>query len=525
MNAFVILPDQLFDDKFSLEIIEQCDEIYIIEDPFYFSAYTYHRSKIILHRASMRSYYKMLKRKYGQKKKSGYELDKLIENTHGNFLGGAKKNPYIRYVPFDKIPSGSSFLDYLSGIKMQVNMFEPASVHAWGDKLFNAKFEGLTIKFYDSPNFFVADPKKYFKKGKRHKLDAFYKKMRKEYTPKLNPGGKPIGGKWIYDSENQESAKDMIKHKIKEPEGVNLSLDDPEFKKAIEYSRKFKTIGEIARYPINSTEAKYYLNNFLKKKLKHFGKYQDAILVQKKYTSNLFHSILSSSLNIGLLYPTEVIDEVIKYWSKRKKSISIASVEGFVRQILGWREYVHAMYVVNPQYPNLNLFNSKRTLSDALYKGETGYLPVDIVVKKFLATGYAHHIERLMIMNSFMLMQEIHPALVVRWFMEMQIDSAEWCMWSNCSGFAYQDDGLIASRPYFSTSNYWLKMSNLDDKDPVVKESAEKWDTLYYSFINNNKTKLRKLYFVSGWVAAWDKKSASEKKQILEKFAKNKIYV
>lgn len=522
MNAFIILPDQLFYDKNSIDIISLCDEIFIFEEPFYFTGYTYHRSKIILHRASMRYYYKMLKTKFGQKKKSGEDLQILIENTSGEFLGGAKKNPFVRYIPFDKIQT--NYIDYMSKYKLQVNMFMPASINIWKDKLYNAKFNGLPVKFYESPNFYLDDPGKFFNTGKRHRLDAFYKKMRKIYTPKLNPKDKPYGGKWIYDKENQISAKDI---NVKIPPEIILSVEDKEYTKAIEYSKKFKTIGEVCRYPITYEEAKSLLNYFTKSKLKNFGKYQDAILIEKvgksgeESSSNLFHSMLSTSINNGLLSPVYVVNKVVDFWSKRKKIIPIASIEGFVRQIF-WREFIHGLYVVNVNYPDLNHFDSKRGLSEHFYNATTEYYPVDIIINKFLKTGYAHHIERLMIMNSFMLMQDINPKKVVKWFMEMQVDSAEWCMWGNCSGFSYQDNGLVSSRPYFSTSQYWLKMSNLSKDNKVIKESADKWDTLYYTFINKNKEKLKNIYFVNSWVNYWEKLDNKEKNEILNRY---KVYI
>ncbi len=215
-----------------------------------------------------------------------------------------------------------------------------------------------------------------------------------------------------------------------------------------------------------------------------FGDYQDAILANENF---LFHSILSPLLNIGLITPEEVVKKAIK--TSEKKEIPINSLEGFIRQIIGWREFIRGVYIVKGQKQrNSNFWKSKRKLNQSFYNGRTNITPIDTVIKRITKYAYAHHIERLMILGNFMQLSEIDPNDVFRWFMEMFIDAYDWVMVPNVYGMSqYADGGLMSSKPYISSSNYIKKMSNFKHD-----YWCEIWDALFWSFIYKHQKVLKK---------------------------------
>jgi deoxyribodipyrimidine photolyase-related protein len=216
-------------------------------------------------------------------------------------------------------------------------------------------------------------------------------------------------------------------------------------------------------------------------------------------------------MNAGLLTPKEVIDEVLKA-KEKDTDIPIASVEGFIRQVMGWREFVRGIYQnYSDEEESKNFFGHKRKLTKDWYEGTTGILPVDDAIKKANEFGYCHHIERLMILSNIMLLSEIHPHEVHRWFMEMFVDSADWVMGPNVYGMGqFSDGGLFATKPYVSGSNYVLKMSDYKKDD-----WCEVWDGLFWRFIGNNKTFFSKNPRMNMMVKLLEKMDAGKKKKLL----------
>jgi deoxyribodipyrimidine photolyase-related protein len=206
-----------------------------------------------------------------------------------------------------------------------------------------------------------------------------------------------------------------------------------------------------------------------------------------KGESFLFHSILTPMLNIGLINPDYILDRTIEEFNKR--NLPVNSVEGFVRQILGWREFIRVVYSHKGVYQRTNNhFQYARKIPAAFYNGTTGIVPIDDVIKKVNEHGYAHHIERLMIVGNFMLLCEFDPDEVYRWFMELFVDAYDWVMVPNVYGMSqYADAGLMSTKPYISGSNYILKMSNYEKGN-----WCEVWDALYWLFIIKHKNAFAK---------------------------------
>ncbi|RYZ51601.1 MAG: cryptochrome/photolyase family protein, partial [Proteobacteria bacterium] len=231
--------------------------------------------------------------------------------------------------------------------------------------------------------------------------------------------------------------------------------------------------------PTDRQGARLWLEDFLENRFSNFGPYEDALPAHSPF---VFHSVLTPFLNTGLLTPSEVIKAALA--RAKANSIPINSLEGFVRQIIGWREFVRGIYHnFGAQQERTNFWNHRRKLSPHWYRGDTGIPPLDATIQKCLRYGYAHHIERLMVVGSLMLLLEIDPQEAHRWFMEMFIDSADWVMGPNVYGMAiFSDGGIFATKPYICGANYYRKMGNFE-----AGEWQDGVDGLYWSFIEKHR--------------------------------------
>lgn len=229
-------------------------------------------------------------------------------------------------------------------------------------------------------------------------------------------------------------------------------------------------------YPTDHAGAAAWLDGFVRERLASFGDYEDAISTAHDV---LFHSVLTPMLNVGLLSPRQVIDAVIAQAGR----VPLNSLEGVVRQVIGWREFVRLVYLTRGRGQHTrNFWGFTRDIPAAFYDGGTGIGPVDHVVRQVLRTGYCHHIERLMILGNFLLLCDIHPDVVYRWFMELFVDAYDWVMVPNVYGMSqHADGGLMTTKPYISGSSYVLKMSDF-------KKGAwcAVWDALYWRFVNRH---------------------------------------
>ena len=265
------------------------------------------------------------------------------------------------------------------------------------------------------------------------------------------------------------------------------------------------------QFPITPETSAEWLTHFCRDKLDNFGKYQDSIDGQGR--NFLFHSCISPMLNTGLLTPMQVITTVRDYYIAHKATIPIAAYEGFMRQVIGWREYQRYIYLyAGDKMRNSNIFNNTKRLNKAWYDGTTGIKPVDDAITMAFRDGYLHHILRLMVVGNIMNLTGIHPHDVYKWFMEFSLDSYDWVMVGNVYSMAlWADGGLTMRKPYISSSAYILKMSTYT-KGPW----CETWDNLFHGFIDRNADELLKTYY-AGLVRAWKKKSSSHKRSIMAK--------
>ena len=320
----------------------------------------------------------------------------------------------------------------------------------------------------DLKGFFKADKKKFFQ-------TSFYKNER-ERLDVLMEGKDPVGGKWTFDTENRNKYP-----KNGNPPQLLFPENNEYYEEAKEYVYKnfadnYGEIGDQQLYPITFQESKQWLKQFLERRFKGFGTYEDALFTGENY---LHHSVLTPILNIGLLSPQYILNEVLTY--SKEHDTPINDVEGFVRQIIGWREFIRGVYgAVGVQERTRNYWKFKRKIPKSFYDGSTGIKPIDDCIKSLLKTGYNHHIERLMVLGNFMLLCEFDPDEVYQWFMEMYIDSYDWVMVPNVYGMSqFADGGMMSTKPYISGSNYLMKMSNYQKG-----EWQEVWDGLFWRFMH-----------------------------------------
>lgn len=446
-KLFLIFPDNLFE---KIDKLNNCDVI-LIEHPIFFTNFNFHKSKLVLHRSSLKFYEDYLKK---QNIKTEYFESEYKKSELENFL---KKYDQIELY---------NFINH--ELKKEIEQI--------------IKKLNLNLKIHENPQFLLKQQDlDEIKINKKILFYSFYIKLRKKLKI-LVKNEKPIGGKWSFDSDNREKITDeniLPKNYYTPKENKFVK----EAKKYIEknFKNNYGTIDNFF-YATTFDTAKKWLDDFLKNRLKNFGKYQDAIL---KDQNLLFHSILSPMLNIGLLTPDYIVEKTLDYSKKNK--VPINSLEGFIRQIAGWREYVRVVYEkVGEKQKSKNFFGFRKKVPETWWKAETGILPIDNTIKKVLDSAYAHHIERLMILGNFMLLSEFKPNDVYKWFMELFIDAYDWVMIPNVYGMSqYSDGGMITTKPYISSSNYVLKMSNY-----TKNNWCNIWDKMFWDFLKNNKKKL-----------------------------------
>ena len=379
---------------------------------------------------------------------------------------------------------------------------------------------GIPYSVQDSEHFLTRrqDIKDIFAGKKQYLMETFYRFMRKKHDI-LMEGNKPAGGKWNYDASNRRRYDDAVPI----PEPIVFGNDVAEITEMI-HNAKVKTFGEIQPealiWPVNRSQAVRALNNFLINRLPHFGTYQDA-MTRKSWS--VFHSRLSFALNTKILHPLEVIHAAVDTWKKSSNVIGIQQIEGFIRQILGWREYMRGMYwALMPEFANFNFFNHTQPLPRFYWDGQTKMTCLKAAIGQSLKHAYAHHIQRLMITGNFALLAGVHPDEVDAWYLGIYIDAVQWVEITNTRGMSqYADGGIIATKPYVASANYIHSMSDYCqechyDYRAGYGQRACPFNSLYWDFLNCHRSKLKKNPRVALMYRTWDRKDGSEKEKILK---------
>lgn len=445
----LIFPHQLFEQHPALQKKRQ---VFLVEEWLFFRQYNFHQQKIMLHRSGMKFYDSYLK-------EQNYKVDYIDTTDERNDI-----RKLIAYLSQQKVTS-----IHIADV-----------VDCWLTKRIRSACKKHSIKLtvYASPSFMntmdeVAD---YFSKKKTYFQTDFYIHQRKLRKILLEDYNKPTGGKWTFDADNRmKFPKKEIVPEIHIPKASNYIAEATQYVQQ-HFPQNYGSAEAPHFFVATFKEAEDWLSDFLKNRFEKFGMYEDAIVADENI---LHHSVFTPMLNTGLLTPQQIVDAVIKYAEKYNTPLN--SLEGFIRQIIGWREFIRIVYErEGSKQRTTNYWKFKRKIPKSFWTGTTRIAPIDITIKKVLQTGYCHHIERLMVLGNFMLLCEFDPDEVHRWFMELFIDAYDWVMVPNVYGMTqFADGGIMTTKPYISGSNYLMKMSNYEKGD-----WQQVWDGLFWRFMH-----------------------------------------
>lgn len=468
-QAHLVFPHQLYPEHLANH--EKTHYI-LIEDDLYFRQYPFHAHKLILHRASMQ-----------------HHEHQLINQGHvTTYLETSHTTPSMAQLAHILTEHNIKHITY----------YDPTDdwlTTRLTELLTNQNIAATT---HESPNFCTTTQQihAYFDTHGARQHD-FYIWQRKRLGILLD-GDQPTGGKWSFDHENR---KKLPRGYVPPP--VEWPAQNERVTEAISYVQSnFPDAPGLAhaekfRYPVTRDDALGCLEDFLESRFAHFGPYEDAISVKH---AEIHHSLLTPALNIGLLDPLEVVDAALK--CADKKDIPLASLEGFVRQVIGWREYMRATYILwGRKMRSQNVLGHTRQLGPAWWDGSTGLEPIDRTIERLVGTAYSHHIERLMLLGNIFCLLRVHPDEVYEWFMAMYIDAYDWVMVPNVyamSQFACGD--MITTKPYVSGSNYVKKMS-----DYGAGEWRDIWDGLYWTFVRDHRAVFESNHRSRMMVSLWDR--------------------
>ena len=483
-KLFIILGNQLFHQQHINKY--KSDHVFFMAEDYGLCTYEkHHKQKILLFLSSMRSYAEEIEN-------NGSELIYHKINDKG-----FKKN-YINKI---KDALNSKNIKEITSFEVEDKRFE---------KILLDFFEEEKIKWniLQTPMFLNArdEFEEHINDSKKILMANFYKKTRRKLNILISEDGKPEGGKWSFDSENRK----------KIPKGIII----PPLPKIpqTQHTKDLKPIIEkiFAQHPGNTSDFWFatkhndvlkLVDYFIKKKLNLFGDYEDAVSQQDNI---LFHSALSPYLNLGLITPESLVESILAFY--KKNNVNFNSLEGYIRQVIGWREFTRGIYQnFNSDMESSNFFKHNRRMKESWYVGNTGLPPLDYAINNASVYGWSHHIERLMILANIMNLCEVKPIYVYKWFMEMFVDSSEWVMVPNVYGMGlYSDWGIFATKPYICGSNYFLKMMDFKKGD-----WCDTMDGLYWRFINKNRDFFSSNPRLSMMVSIFDRMKPERKKLIL----------
>ncbi|CAM3199031.1 Deoxyribodipyrimidine photo-lyase-related protein [Arthrobacter ulcerisalmonis] len=480
----LVMPHQLFEDHLDAG---PGTVFVLVEHDLLFRQYAFHSHKLVLHKASMAGFARRLRG-------LGHEVEVLGSNatrsSHDQLVELVKAQRPAQVTWFDVVD------DWLE-----------QDLHA---ALLAGGYRMRPDDVLETPNFLTdrGQIEDWFAR-KKPRMHDFYIWQRRRLDVLLD-GGNPVGGKWSFDADNRKklprgyvppAVRQFAEHPVLQAQGTfdleALLADAPQaapdggtqpgadVEHAIAWVRReFPAApGDPSQFswPTTTDEARAHLHEFVSERLHDFGPYEDAISATHPFIA---HSMLTASLNIGLLSPHEILAAVL---DGAGADTPLASLEGFVRQLIGWREYMRATYQTQGRrMRTANRLDHHNELGAGWWDAKTGLAPVDLVVSRVLATGYAHHIERLMVLGNAMSLLRIHPDAVYRWFMELFIDAYDWVMVPNVYAMSQFAAGeQITTKPYVSGSNYLKKMSDLPPG-----EWMRDWDALYWTFVADHRTVL-----------------------------------
>jgi deoxyribodipyrimidine photolyase-related protein len=475
-EATIIYPHQLFKEHPAIALGRP---IFIIEEPLLLSEFPTHRQKLLLHRLSTQTYAAELR-------EAGHSVTILEWSTKRTT---ADIFSWLATHHFTTVHIVDTTDDWL-----EQRITDTCATHS------------LTRIWYESPLFLLAKAEAIQRYTQSRKnLGRFYEQYRRDTGILMTKDGTPKGGQFNFDAENR---KKLPKDFVSPSDPTTYSNPDTQAARAWLSQVTGEQYGSTDVWlPYTHAGAAAWLDDFIRERFAFFGPYEDAISTEH---TRLFHSVLSPLLNIGLLTPGQIVTPLLT--AAEAHEIPLPSLEGFIRQIIGWREFIRASYEADGRHMRTqNFWQHTRKLPDSWWNGTTGITPLDTSITRALAYGYTHHIERLMVAGNFMLLSEIHPDDVYRWFMGMYVDAYDWVMVPNVYGMSqFADGGSFATKPYISGSNYILKMS-----DYTRGDWTSVWDGLYWNFIHTNAAFFSRNHRLSMMPRLLEKMPESTRKQHL----------
>ncbi|MBK8622030.1 MAG: cryptochrome/photolyase family protein [Saprospiraceae bacterium] len=483
LTTWIVFPHHL---SGKWQHLANVSHVFLTEEYLFFNQYRFHKQKLVFHRASMKAYEQFLK----------------------------EKNLKVEYIDNQDIRSDIRQLMVSLSEKgyQHIHTFDPCDDLLEKRITESADKCGLSLTIHESPLFINTreDLATYGKLKKSYFQTDFYIYQRKKRGILTDAAGQPLYGKWSFDADNRKPyPKGKKTPLLPSSENSQFVTEATNYVNQL-FSDNPGNLPFFIPYPVRFTDAQTWFEDFLHHRFSEFGVYEDAMVDTENV---LHHSVLSPLLNVGLLDPNEVISQAIEY--SQQHNIPFNSLEGFVRQILGWREFIRYEYIREGRKQRTkNFWGFDKPLSDTFYTGETGIEPLDKTIHKVLESSYNHHIERLMILSNFMLLTERNPDSVYQWFMEMYIDAYDWVMVPNVYGMGqFSDGGLMCTKPYISGSNYIIKMSNYKKNAPWT----EIWDALFWRFLFVHRDVLKKNPRLAMLITTFDKWPEDKKSKYLDK--------
>ncbi len=491
----IILGDQLSNEISSLSGINAEEDIVLICEVFAEATYVkHHKKKIVFLFSAMRHFAEELR----VEKNYQVEYLKLNDPEPMQSFTQAVEKTLAKHKIDEIIVTSPGEYRVLTEINIWQDLFGiPVDIRE------DARFLCNQVEF-----------KNWSKDRKNLRMEYFYREMRKKYSI-LMDGDQPIGGKWNFDLENRKPPNpnfDIPETFSSEPDAVTLDVMQLVEDK---FSDHMGVLSDF-HFAINAAQAKIALKQFIDERLKYFGDFQDAMIQGKPW---MYHSHVGLYLNCGLLSPLECIQAAEQAYHDSHAPLN--AVEGFIRQILGWREFVRGIYWNEmPDYASLNFFEAERDLPAFYWDADTKMNCVHQSVKETSQNAYAHHIQRLMVLGNFALLTGIDPVQVNAWFLSVYADAFEWVELPNVSGMAlFADGGYLASKPYAAGGGYINKMSNYckSCSYSVTKKSgpdACPFNYLYWDFLERNRNKLGNNHRIGMMYKVYDRMSEEKKEMI-----------
>jgi len=428
----------------------------------------------------------------------------------------------VAYVKLDDVKNSGSFDEELKRAiekyqPRKIYLTEPSEYRVWQKVLHWQKIYKITFEIFPDTRFLCsqAEFRNWAKDKKQLRLEFFYREMRKKHKILLDATNKPIGGKWNYDIENRKAPKTGMKS----PARISHKKDAITSEVLDLVAEKFqKNFGDLLpfHFAVTRNQALLEAEHFIDELLINFGDYQDAMLSNEPY---LYHSLLSCYINVGLLEPLEICKMAESAYHAGKAPLN--AVEGFIRQILGWREYVRGIYWLKmPEYANSNYFDAQRALPAFYWGAETRMNCMREAIGQTKREAYAHHIQRLMVTGTFALLAGVSPQELHEWYLSVYADAYEWVELPNTIGMSqFADGGLLASKPYAASGAYIARMSNYCkgcayDVKQRTGETSCPFNSLYWDFLQRHRDKLVRNPRLAQIYRVYDAFAPAEKKAI-----------